>query len=165
MQSTVRRQHRPRAVRTLLLPSRVLGDSLFLCTRPLVHAACRTSALNQNHVALVALLRSCVRTIAASHDTRLRRSHVSQWGLCPLTQNIAPILRECSILRLHRSGTRIFRGPAGLRRDGGYSCAQLLTAAFANGDTAGPAPKNQDVCTLAFDAGKCPKPIAYITCM
>jgi hypothetical protein len=47
------------------------------CTCPLVHAACRTSALNQDHVASVTLTtESCMRTIAASHDTRLRRSQV-----------------------------------------------------------------------------------------
>jgi hypothetical protein len=123
MQSTVRRrQHRvaPRAIRTLLLPSReaLLCDSLlaavvFPALVRLVHAACRTSALNQNHVALVTLLRSCLRTIAAfaRYAAALRRHSGLVSGVYPFSDTDShakhsPILREGSdpATRRHLTG-------------------------------------------------------------
>ena len=168
MQSTVRRrQHRcgPRAIRTLLLPSQPEAlpcDSLLLCSVfpalvRLVHAACRTSALNQNHVALVTLLRSCL-----AHDCGIARTHAryaadaplsqvcgssggEQWDLsmCPCLSSHAkhsPILREWVGILRHgdispvRHQDVCFSSPGrereGFIRDGGSSCNQLLTTSL-----------------------------------
>ena len=153
----------PRAIRTLLLPSRERHYSVTRCSPlsldpalvRLVHAACRTSALNQNHVALAypsailpahdcgiaRTIRGCAATIQVSNSSSsgdgMRVDGSLSVYLCLLHAKHSPILREwCQNppTRRHLTGQApefLFGALAkGSCRDGGSSCNQLLTTSL-----------------------------------